>query len=51
MSFPDHIDHLFRTGKIQRQFRVADVEQHLRGTFAPNYIKTGLANFAKDTGN
>jgi hypothetical protein len=51
MSFPDHIDHLFRTGKIQRQFRVADVEQHLRGTFAPNYIKTALANFAKDTGN
>jgi hypothetical protein len=51
MSLPDYIDRLLLAGKIPRRFRVADVEQHLGDAFAPNYIRTALANFAKDTGN
>jgi hypothetical protein len=51
MSLPDQIEHLVRSGKIPRRFRVADVEKHLGRWFAENYIRTALANFAKDTGN
>jgi hypothetical protein len=51
MSLPDHIDQLLLAGKIPPRFCVADVEKHLHGIYAANYIRTALANFAKDTGN
>jgi hypothetical protein len=51
MSLPDQIEQLVRAGEIPRQFRVSDLEPHLGEAYAPNYRRTALANFAKDTGN
>jgi hypothetical protein len=51
MSLPDQIEQLVGSGNIQQPFRVADVEKHLGHLYAENYIRTALANFAKDTGN
>jgi hypothetical protein len=47
VTLPDEIIRLFKLGKIPKRFRVADIERHLAGQFAQNYIRTALANFEK----
>ena len=50
-SLADRIVDLVQRGQIPRQFRVHHVRLHLGDEFPESYLRTVLANYAKNTGN
>jgi hypothetical protein len=48
MSLPDNIAPILRADSIPCRFRVADIQCHLSGIFASNYIRTALCQISCD---
>ncbi len=50
-SLAERIVGLSRQGKIPRRFRVRHAREHLGNEYPESYLRTVLANYARDTGN